>query len=127
MAKNIFTDRAEAQDAAEKREKHKAKSLAHMHWGVEEQDDGTYKIALIKHSQSPQEIRAEAEARREEEREFRRHLDTPLADDGLTLRKIGITSAIFGAEATAMALHLRAMRLNSEKDNSKDSDGDSIT
>jgi len=124
MAKNIFTDHAEAKDAAEKREKHKAKSLAHMRWGVEDQGDGTYKVALIKIAKSPQEIRAEADARREEEREFRKHLDTPLADDGLTLRKIGIASAIFGAKATAMALHLRAMRLNSERDDSKDSDGD---
>lgn len=120
MAKNIFTDRAEAQEVADKREKHKAKSLAHMHWGVEEQDDGTYKVALIKHGKSPQEIRAEADARREEERKFRRHLDTPISEDGLTLRKIGIASAIFGPEATAMALSLRAKRLDAEKDKKSD-------
>lgn len=124
MAKNIFTDRAEAQEVADKRERHKAKSLAHMRWGVEEQDDGTYKVALIQIAKSPQEIRAEADARREEEREFRKHLDTPLADDGLTLRKIGIASAIFGPEATAMALHMRALRMKLEKDDTKDSDSD---
>lgn len=124
MAKNSFTNRAEAQDAADKREKHKAKSLRHMHWGVEENEDGTFKVALIKHSQSPQEIRAEAEARREEERQFRKHLDVPMGEDGLTLRKIGMASAIFGVEATAMALHMRALRMKLDKNDSKDSNGD---
>lgn len=124
MAKNIFTDRAKAQDAADKREAHKAKSLAHMHWGVEEQEDGTYKVALIKHGQSPQEIQAENEARRKEELEFRKHLDTPMGEDGLTLRKIGMASQIFGAEATMMALQIRAMRLKSEAKAKEDNNDD---
>lgn len=123
MAKNIFVDREDAQREANKREAHKAKSLAHMHWGVEEQTDGTYKVALIKHGQSPQELKAENEARRKEEHELRKHLDTPMGEDGLTLRQIGMANAIFGAEATAMALQIRALRMKAEKNTGKDEDG----
>lgn len=120
MAKNSYTDRAEAQEAADKREAHKAKSLSHMHWGVEEQEDGTFQVKLLKHGKSPQEIQAEAKAQREAEREFRKHLDTPMDSDGLTLRKIAMASAIFGPQATAMALSVRAARIRSEKDKKSD-------
>lgn len=93
----------EAIAEATKREKAKSKQLGHMEWQAVE-ENGDWKAKLVKIRPSLQEAENQ---RREDIRRENEMLDTDMGN-GMTLRGIGMATQIFGPEAVAMALAIRA-------------------
>ncbi len=91
---------------AAKREKAKSKQLGHMEWQAV-QEEGNWKPKLVKVRPTLQELQ---EQRKEQVLRDNELLDTDVGD-GMTLRSIGLATQIFGPNAVAMALMIRARSL----------------